>query len=405
MNVDELVDRLAAFGIEGNEARAYYHLSRRGASTAAELAKAADLPRTDVYRLMDGLEEQGLVERTLASPTEFVPQPIGDALERRIEDRAKEVERLETLADDLREAWPRPRDRGSPDGERVSIHKGDQQVKGLLERMVADADEKVLIVCPKRSLARFGSMGLKEDVAARAEEGADVRVLTEVDETNLETARDWAEGVDVRHADLPSYLQEVIVDASALAQFVAVDPLTSVSRSGLTALRLTSTDFILAQEALFDQLWERGFDLEARARELETGEPVPHARVVRGRWLLFGRLETLAQEAEETLRLAVGDLDLEHPGPRDLEEVLARRVDGSLEVRVLGGPEAPVPAEAERRDPGSWPRGLEAVADDREVLCFLGAGETGPWALHSTLEDEVRRTCQRFDEAWSAADG
>jgi hypothetical protein len=83
-----------------------------------------------------------------------------------------------------------------------------------------------LVACPKRSLARFEAMGVLERLADREGE-IEVKVLTEVDETNLDTARRYGEVCDLRHVNLPAYFQMVLADARRIALFVAVDPLMS----------------------------------------------------------------------------------------------------------------------------------------------------------------------------------
>lgn len=401
MNVDELSEELAAFGVEGNEAEAYFHLSRLGEATASELARAADLPRTDVYRLMDALEQKGLIERSMDSPTRFIPYPIDEALDRLLSARERETGRLEELRDELAQAWPQAEARSAPESERLSIQKGREQVEGLLDRLIRGARDQILVVCPKRSLARFESMGVLDALADRTEEGVDAKVLTEVDGTNRETAERYADVCDVRHLDLPAYLQMVVADADQIALFVAVDPLTSVSGSGLTALRLTSQDFILAQEALFDQLWDQALALEDRERELDTGVPAPRAQVVRGRWLFFEKLEELVHRADETIDLALGDPDLERPGSRGLGDLLARRAKDDVDLRVLTvDPDRPRTGEIEPGVVDSWPFRAELVIDDAETLRVLAGSEgAGPWALWSTLAEDVQRSVDRFEEA------
>ncbi|MEK9185794.1 MAG: helix-turn-helix domain-containing protein [Patescibacteria group bacterium] len=66
MNPDEnIIDKLAAFGLTSDEARIYIALLGKPAQTILSLARVLTLPRTTVYDLTKSLIEKGLLERII----------------------------------------------------------------------------------------------------------------------------------------------------------------------------------------------------------------------------------------------------------------------------------------------------------------------------------------------------
>ena len=53
---DKLLKELTSFGLTGNEAKVYLSLLQLSKASAAEIAKLANIPRQEVYRVLPRLE-------------------------------------------------------------------------------------------------------------------------------------------------------------------------------------------------------------------------------------------------------------------------------------------------------------------------------------------------------------
>jgi sugar-specific transcriptional regulator TrmB len=76
MNNGERIETLMELGFTLNQARAYLALALSGPAGAKELAEASSITRQDVYRVMGTLEEKGLAEKLLSTPTVYKALPI-----------------------------------------------------------------------------------------------------------------------------------------------------------------------------------------------------------------------------------------------------------------------------------------------------------------------------------------
>ncbi len=72
---------LSNLGITLSQAAVYLAMFKLKDPTASALSKSANVARQDAYRIISELEELGLVERVVATPTEFRPVPIKYAIQ------------------------------------------------------------------------------------------------------------------------------------------------------------------------------------------------------------------------------------------------------------------------------------------------------------------------------------
>ena len=76
MNNGERIETLMELGFTLNQARAYLALAMVGPAGAKEVSEASNITRQDVYRVMLTLEEKGLAEKSLSTPTVYTALPI-----------------------------------------------------------------------------------------------------------------------------------------------------------------------------------------------------------------------------------------------------------------------------------------------------------------------------------------
>ncbi len=100
MEVPISVDRLVRLGLTQYEARAYVALVRRDASTPAEVARLASVPRPRIYDVLRTLVAKGLAGDRPGRSAKFVAIPPDHAIEQLIMTHRG---RLAALEDDARD--------------------------------------------------------------------------------------------------------------------------------------------------------------------------------------------------------------------------------------------------------------------------------------------------------------
>src|SRR5438128_12541906 len=95
--------QLEEIGLSTAEAEIYLALLQRGPLVAAAIAKETGIPRTGVYRTLDGLADKGLIEGGLALGSKFVAVPPEEALPALIVREQQALSKHKQIAQELAE--------------------------------------------------------------------------------------------------------------------------------------------------------------------------------------------------------------------------------------------------------------------------------------------------------------
>jgi sugar-specific transcriptional regulator TrmB len=100
----EEIRALESLGLSSIQAKAYLALTQLGRAKAGEIYKNAGVARQDVYRVLEKLQEVGLIEKIISSPAEYVPTPFRNGLTMLVkrkraefEENAKKVEKIRDI--------------------------------------------------------------------------------------------------------------------------------------------------------------------------------------------------------------------------------------------------------------------------------------------------------------------
>ena len=82
---------LVGLGLTGRQARVYLALLKTGDAKAKAIASFSQVHRQEVYRLIDSLQQLGLVQRNITVPTTFMATPIGEGVKLLLEQKTSEL--------------------------------------------------------------------------------------------------------------------------------------------------------------------------------------------------------------------------------------------------------------------------------------------------------------------------
>ncbi len=394
MEIHALIARMAPYGLDEGEATVYYHLSRLGGARAADVAHAAKRKRPDTYRLLDALVRKGFAQKTLERPTRFLALPIDQALQRWLAARREAADALAEQADELVAAWPRAHADPGPGNQRFTVYQGREQVLGLIRRMLASASEEVMLVASPGGLGSLGLAAFFESVDGAAGAQVHIRVLTKADSSRSESFASLRGVADIRHAELPSYHEMIIVDTQQIALFVSSGRKVSTQGEIQTVLWLNTPDFVMAQKALFDEVWATSLSVdEAEAAEREGRLPI-ETRLLRGRWQRLDRMRRMAGQAKRDLHIHAPAEEVARWAKSGFTRALAAQAKRGVQVAVWT--EAPVSMPGVITHPAPRPASMVCIADDAQCLTVSGACEEptalaydGEWGVWSTHPDAV----------------
>lgn len=90
MPVNEDAQLLTDIGFSKTQATVYLTLLKVEKANGKTLAEHSNVPRQEIYRILNELEEEGFVEKIIASPLEFKATPIHETMKILLEKKAEE---------------------------------------------------------------------------------------------------------------------------------------------------------------------------------------------------------------------------------------------------------------------------------------------------------------------------
>ena len=95
MMQDEHIQTLMGFGLTFLQAKTYLALAKLGKANVKAIAKASNVARQDIYRIMPKLQKLGLSEKIVNKPTMYKATPVNEALSILLQNRKEELAELQ----------------------------------------------------------------------------------------------------------------------------------------------------------------------------------------------------------------------------------------------------------------------------------------------------------------------
>ena len=119
----EFITKLIGFGLSEKEAKIYLHLLKYGPKPPSLLAKSLKTYREDIYRMLTGLIDKGMVNPSLELPTVYAAVELDMALDAAFKKHESEFREMEIRKQELQELSQQQRFRPSDEFATFKIIK------------------------------------------------------------------------------------------------------------------------------------------------------------------------------------------------------------------------------------------------------------------------------------------
>ena len=412
--VNDIVAQLQDYGLTRNEARVLVFLAKTGPSKASEVARAVQINRTETYRTIRNLQRRGLVEATLERPVRLQSVPFDRCLRILIDERKARLRILEQHGEDLRRQFDNVRvEPVSQEVERFQVLGGRLRIEQRLRGMYTQAQKSVMTVLSPSEVIRADTSDLFDLLGNAAKNGLRVRVITAINQSNLQIVEKFRERIEIRHLDLkakPIPRVSIIDDNEALFGITTVDESPRTEEE--VALWINSRAFVRNLQAYFEEMWNSGTPAEGRLEAVRKGIPPDDLRIFKGRPEVSGKLNEMITSANQSVEIwttmrgiqALADF---HFG--QLKEAKARgakiRIIAPITSENTEGARKLVPVSELRYSEALGPAGI-AIADQRELMLYerlpddnnaeVGA-DVGFWTNSTRFIETMSRA---YDALW-----
>ena len=209
-NVEVLLD----FGLTRNQAKVYIAIVRLRLAPVGQISKVSKVRREDVYRILPKLEEMGLVEKLMGTPTKIRATPVEEALSILIkheeETSRMTVSALKAQTETFLKHFARaPRLEMEEKANFVLLSKRESIIGKELS-MLKNAEKEIDIVGSRNKLTQFIHGFAEELERIVVKKGGRIRIISELPEYEdsiprvIEELISPGNSVDLKCANVPS---------------------------------------------------------------------------------------------------------------------------------------------------------------------------------------------------------
>jgi sugar-specific transcriptional regulator TrmB/CBS domain-containing protein len=308
---------LRDLGLSRREAEVYIFLSRRGPQGANSVSTMLKIERVQTYRALKSLQEKGIAEATLETPTRFSAVPFDGLLTSLITTRKSRISELEAQKEALVDYWKNLNARVTeyPLAKfRVLTEK--RAIHNEIQRMTHEAKEDIVKLATSISVIQEDLAGILDSItdSLRKNRKTEIRILAGISKENqdiitkiMKTASTHKLNIQWRHIDLGSraYPQFLVKDREETLLYLTPEEEPTRSSQAETALWIRSPIFAAALRESFLEMWRGATQAEDRIRELKTGKPIEVTAIIKDAEEAETKLETTLKKANKEITAIV----------------------------------------------------------------------------------------------------
>jgi phosphatidylserine/phosphatidylglycerophosphate/cardiolipin synthase-like enzyme len=243
--------------------------------------------------------------------------------------------------------------------------------------MYGQAQKSVMTVLSPSEVIRADTSELFDMLGEAANNGVRIRVITSINQSNLQIVEKLRESIEIRHLDLkakPIPRVSIIDDNEALFEITTADE--SSRSEDEVALWINSRAFVRNLQAYFEEMWNSGTPAEGRLETLRNGIPPDDLRIFKGRNEVSGKLNEMIVSANQSVEIwttmrgiqALADFHFDQ-----LKDAKARgtkiRVIAPITSENTEGARKLVPVSELRYSEALGQAGI-AISDQRELMLY-----------------------------------
>jgi sugar-specific transcriptional regulator TrmB len=279
--------------------------------------------------------------------------------------------------------------------------------------MYAQAQKSIMTVLSPSEMIRADTAGLFDTLGQSNKSSLQVRLITAINQANLNISEKLSDGIEIRHLDLkakPIPRVSIIDDNEALFEITTADEATRTEEE--VALWINSRAFVRNLQAYFNEMWSSATPSESRIDAIRKGIPPDELNIFKGRGEVGGKMNEMIESANKSVEIwttmrgiqALADFHF-----NELKEAKGRgtkiRIIAPITSENTEGARKLVPVSELRYSEALGPAGI-AIVDQRELMLYerlpddnssdVGA-DVGFWTNSTRFIETMSRV---YDAMW-----
>jgi sugar-specific transcriptional regulator TrmB len=264
------VSQLAEFGLKEKESRIYFYLLRNGPKSVTDISKFVRTYREDVYRRLEALIQEGLVEQSIEKPSKYAAVPLRAALDVILQKHTYAKRQMERVRDELLQKADTAQFAGAAVNEAPGCRlvKGEHEILATGSRMIAESESTICFVVRPTILPKLAHYGIIKEYKEAALRGVQVRIVTDAVSTNFAALTELMSATQVRcRKDYTGMFFWIADNKETVTLLAAAGARASLANS---AFWTDSAEYAGYMTSFFDLLWGRSVAAEDRVRAVSS---------------------------------------------------------------------------------------------------------------------------------------
>jgi sugar-specific transcriptional regulator TrmB len=267
---DPSLKLLVDFGLTPTEAIVYTATVRIAGGTTKEISVAAGKERAQTHHALSKLQQVGIVDATMDSPTRFRPVEIKEAIDHLYSLQSVKLRRLGEQRTELERALTTSISGAPIPPETYSIVKGRINTYLKMIESIHSAKKEVSLIMSAQGLTRLSRFrNFLKVVQAKSRKGVNFRIITEIMPENLEWAKSIAKYSELRHVK-NQITNASIYDGKIASVALSISEDLNIDAGDHIALWTSPLSFARTLDNFFDSIWFMAAPAQPTIKSIET---------------------------------------------------------------------------------------------------------------------------------------
>jgi sugar-specific transcriptional regulator TrmB len=200
MDEPSIENLLVEFGLTHTEATVYRATVTVGGGTTKEISNSAGKERAQTHHALSKLQQMGIIESTLETPTKFRPVEIKKAVDHLFMLQSLKLRKLSEHRQELEQALQSRVVKSILSPETYSIVKGRANTYLRMIESIQSSEKEVSLLLSAQGLTRLRRFrNFLHTIQIKQRRGVNFRIISEITPANMEDAKLISKSSELRH--------------------------------------------------------------------------------------------------------------------------------------------------------------------------------------------------------------
>ncbi|WP_100181972.1 TrmB family transcriptional regulator [Candidatus Nitrosotenuis aquarius] len=258
MNHEEIIKNLGFFGLEEIDTQVYMGLLQTGPVSVGTLSAKLDIDRGKTYRALNRLRNMGVVSTTFSNPTLCSAIPPMEALSVILDRKQDELITMKNLSEKIiQDIDVIVKETDMQEISSFVIIQGRSNIYSRISKLLQKATGVVYLVGPPEDFMRMYHTTIPERIQLIRENGAEVRILTEISGEKELAFIQRLNPTEIRLGKLPSKSRMVVEENRQLIMSGALTTSMDLNDENDSVMHTNSSEMVSNMFSLCALLWNK----------------------------------------------------------------------------------------------------------------------------------------------------